>query len=212
MKTLLYFAAFLAVAMFTAMPASAQMKLNMGFKLGLNNSTYDGDAPTNVAYSSAFAGGLVGELSVKKSDSESKKFYRLSFIAEADYLPQGASYSIGSVDYTDKLTYLHVPVMARMYWGLLGSLKTGFYANAGPYYSYLLKGETEGNGETVDISDNIESNDFGVALGGGFAIGGVVFVDLRYNMGLADIAPGGDANTSNKGWGIFGAVAIPLNK
>jgi hypothetical protein len=85
------------------------------------------------------------------------------------------------------LDYVEIPVLARVS-RAAGSRR--FYAAAGPYVGIRLraKARTEFSGATeeLDLSDDLERRDFGLAIGGGVEAGRLV-IDGRYTFGLSDI-------------------------
>ncbi|HEX8530410.1 MAG TPA: porin family protein [Cytophagales bacterium] len=116
-----------------------------------------------------------------------------------------AANAFGSYDGNYRLNYLEVPVLLKINFG---SETVRAYVNAGPSFGYLLGGRITGNwnalglfGSNVNESleftnspsalNQLDANRTEVGLnfggGAGYAFGGrVLFVDLRYNMGLTD--------------------------
>jgi opacity protein-like surface antigen len=112
------------------------------------------------------------------------------------YLQKGASEEEdgGTVDI--KLAYIELPVLFKLQFGT-GSTKP--YLMAGPTIGLNLSADMEvGMGDLsleVDFSELIETIDYGLAFGGGvsFAVGeNSLFIEARYNLGLADIAKEGE--------------------
>ena len=117
MKKLLLFA---AVAVFGLSNVNAQ-EVKFGAKAGVNFATITGDETSGVDSRTAFHIGGVAEIVI------SEKF---SFQPELMYSGQGAKESYSeegySEDYTYKLDYLNVPLMAKFY------VAEGFSLEAGP--------------------------------------------------------------------------------
>ena len=100
-----------------------------------------------------------------------------------------------TADATMKLDYLQIPVLAKINFGPPGPFSPHFVA--GPYAGFILNAETEMSfmGETVteDISDDVESMDFGLIFGLGADFNLMVSkinVQARYSLGLADVFDG----------------------
>lgn len=98
-------------------------------------------------------------------------------------------------DFTDKLSYLTVPVQASWHFG--GN--RNWYLNFGPAVSFLLSAESEGpDGETFEIKEFVKSTD----LGFGFGIGHMfeisddfkIFIDYQGIGGFTDIVENEDAD------------------
>jgi hypothetical protein len=92
------------------------------------------------------------------------------------------------------LDYLEIPVLARK---LLGSPHAmAWYVVGGPSFGYRMRAKTRADFgdaiEEIDVSDDVERFDLGVAVGGGMEFRRVV-VDARYTHGLTDI----DKDTSD---------------
>ncbi len=93
---------------------------------------------------------------------------------------------------TTKLDYLKIPVLAKVMLGPPGPLSPYFVA--GPYAAFILNAEqettTNGLSGTVDISDEVESVDFGLTMGVGAdfkLMPATMSVQIRYSYGLTDI-------------------------
>jgi hypothetical protein len=109
---------------------------------------------------------------------------------------KGAALGEEGLDSRLALDYLEVPILARVTRRVSG---VTVYAAAGPTVAWLLRAKTRtvfsGATEEIDLKDDVEPFDYGVAMGGGVEIGAVV-IDGRYTLGLADIdADRGDAIT-----------------
>jgi len=111
----------------------------------------------------------------------------LEFQPEALYSVKGASADIEGVTASVQLDYLEVPLLARI--SRRGG-RLGYYAAGGPAIAFRLRALTRtkfGDAtEEIDIADDVERLDFGVAVGGGVEFGSLVF-DGRYTHGLKDV-------------------------
>jgi opacity protein-like surface antigen len=105
------------------------------------------------------------------------------------------------------INYVQTPVMAKMTFGDKSS--TSFFAQAGPYIGYGLNGSIR-----VCIDDECDSEelnwdevglnrlDFGLQLGAGVNLSRNVFLDVRYILGMANLAKEVDEGESLKNTGI----------
>jgi hypothetical protein len=87
--------------------------------------------------------------------------------------------------FTQKLDYIHVPVLVRLHFGR----PSGLQVFAGPSLDYLLDAKIDYNDETrddLDSKDNYTELTFGGVLGAGIQLGPVL-LDVRYNIGFGDI-------------------------
>lgn len=199
---------------------NAQTESMLGIRFGSNFSNFT-DYPVNTDNRIGFTGGLAYELSFKK---DAEKYQRILVAPELNFLTQGAKLetlpqSEPEKSYENvrlKNNYLQIPILIKYYFGILGSTKTGFYIEAGPYgafllksqYNYKLDGTKKTENYTSDIS-NKDKLDYGASLGGGFSLASILSFTYRYNLGLKEILADSDAG-DNKSWGLFIHFLIPL--
>lgn len=92
------------------------------------------------------------------------------------------------------LDYLEFPLLVRKSMGSPHAM--AWYVGGGPSFGYRLRAKTRADFgdaiEEIDVSDDVERFDLGVAVGGGLEFRRVV-VDARYTHGLTDI----DKDTSD---------------
>ena len=107
--------------------------------------------------------------------------------AEGLYSQKGARLTFMGIESTLELDYLEVPVLARV---RFGSGHWRYYAAGGPSMGVRLRARARttfsGSTEDVDVADQVERSDFGIAMGGGVEIGRLV-IEGRYTLGLTDI-------------------------
>jgi len=152
--------------------------------------------------------GLRGGVVISKADFkggmldvDSKSKFGLDLAAVFDF-PIGDVFSFGpevhwvqrntdaegstpSQNFTQKLDYIHVPVLLRLHFGR----PSGLQVFAGPSMDYLLGAKLDFEDETIDdqdIEDNYTELTFGGVLGAGIQLGPVL-LDVRYNIGFGDI-------------------------
>jgi hypothetical protein len=100
-----------------------------------------------------------------------------------------------------RLTYLDVPLLLRV--GRADANGTGFHVFAGPQVGFKLDAEVTNDdlGETDDISDDVESVDFGVTFGVAVDIRRFV-VDARYTVGLKNVNKIDDGKAKNRTFAV----------
>lgn len=166
MKKLLFF----VFAILLAGTISAQ-ELNFGAKGGVNFANLVGDAE-DAEMRTSFHIGLVAEIPISES------FY---FGPEVLYSSQGAKFSDEEFDATFKLDYIQIPLMARYY------VSEGFNLEAGPQIGFLTSSEVDMEELGVDTKDFFSGFDYGVNFGLGYKFPVGIFLQSRYNLGLANI-------------------------
>lgn len=176
----------------------------IGVRAGVNIASQDHD-PEIFDTPSSIIGlnlGVVYELGV--SDL-------LTIQPELHFIQKGSKYEYDfgtSVESELKLNYLELAIMARLDLLEFGD-DAGLYVGVTPTLGYALSGTTkttESVGgmsteveEDVDFDDDgFERLDYGIGLGAGVNFGNI-FIDVRYNLGLANITNVDDFTINNKG-------------
>jgi len=212
------------LALFIALPASAQVKLGVigGANLAnLNGKDVDGE---KIDFSSRTAFGVGGVLDVGLSENVSLRF-------EPMYLQKGTEFTdtdpdLGTATFAFKAGYLEVPALLKI---ALGTSSTRPYLMVGPSIgvnlSSKLKFSASGISAELDAKEITKSTDFGLAFGAGLSFPvstSSIFVEGRYNLGLLDIAKegtlkfmgedivSGDAEVKTRGLQIMAGIAFPL--
>lgn len=177
----------LTVLVFAFNFANAQ-KVKYGVKAGLNiaNAIISEDgAPSTSSVTSFHVGGFA-EINISK---------KLFFQPELVYSMQGTNFSLPvdvngtvySTNNTFKLSYINIPLMFKYY------PQEKFYFEAGPQIGLLtsakLEVEVAGYGSnTQDAKELFKSSDFGLNFGLGYNFTKRVTSNVRYNLGLSNIA------------------------
>lgn len=160
-----------------------------GVRAGVNVSTMNssggrGEAPVDPQARGVVAGYLTWRL-----------FPWLELQPEAAYSLKGGKTDESGVAAKALLDYLEVPIVARVTRGAAGARRV--YGIGGGAVAVLLRARTRaafgGATEEIDISEDVETLDWGVVVGGGVELGAMV-IDLRYTHGLRDI----DADRSDQ--------------
>ena len=159
-----------------------------GLKAGLNLANFTGsDKPSDVKMRTAFAFG--GFLTYSFTDL-------FAIQPELLYSMKGAKEKVVdqgiTVDITEKLSYLEIPVLFKVKLVGAPTFKPNFYV--GPGIGFLLsakeKGESGGISVDVDIKDQLKSTDIGLIGGVGADIpmsAGTITFDIRYEAGLTKV-------------------------
>ena len=187
---------FLALGL--ALPAAAQT--TYGVRAGLNVSDYLGVDEDDVdagdlSPSLGFVGGVFAEVPLSP---------RLSLRPEVLYSQKGFSVSMSNVfeegqldfDFDVNVDYVEVPVLARIGVPLSPTLDAGLLL--GPAVAFKVRESLDGegrlNGEIIDDldfgtdgEDAFETVDLGLVLGAEVG-SGPFYVDLRYTLGLLNVA------------------------
>ena len=106
---------------------------------------------------------------------------------EVLYTSKGASLEQEGIDTQLVLDYVEVPLLARISKRMP---RVTVYAAAGPALAWRLRAKSRtvfsGATEEIDLAEDVEPFDLGIAAGGGVEAGRFV-LDARYTLGLRDI-------------------------
>lgn len=163
----------IVAALFVVAGASAQQ--NWGVKGGLNIATETaGDQDTNPR--TGIHLGFFVECPISKG---------VDFQPELLYSMQGATYTMGSTNYTDKLDYINVPLMFKIYL----TQKRRFSIDVGPQFGYLISAKYTYGSSTVNIydSDKLQKFDASIGLGVSYKLTDKFDLVFRGTAGLTKI-------------------------
>lgn len=159
----------LFLLIFCLSATSHAQELNFGIKAGANFSNYTGNVQQFTAENiTNFHAGAHAEF----------RFSKISLQPELMYSTQGARLFDDVQQFENRLGYLAIPVMVRIY------LIPNFLSlDVGPQASFLLN-----EAQNINIED---SNTFDFAVSGGATVHflGSLFFQGRYNLGLTDVKP-----------------------
>lgn len=177
--------------------ATAKAQITYGIKAGPNFSSlrYSGDNSNFSSKVGFHAGAFVG---IPIAD-------HFSVQPEVQYSGEGAKSKEsdgegGTVDVKYNLNYINIPIMAKY------TLPVGVFFQTGPQIGFLASAKGKASGVSVDIKDGFKSTNFGWGLGAGYLSSIGVGIDLRYTLGLSNIAKdsGGESvKTGNFQVGVF---------
>lgn len=164
-------------------PAAAQQAPSDGFgvKGGITSTTLDLEIPDFTVDAKSQTGFTAGAFYGVRLAGP------LHVDVEGLFTTKGAKYTFGEDPVLEnrlKLTYLEVPVLARVnVWR--GGGTTGF-VSGGPSFAFKLKEVQEEDGEETPRDNDTKKYDIGLAFGGGVSFGRWI-VDARYTFGVMDI-------------------------
>ena len=128
------------------------------------------------------------------------------------YIRQGARMEALPDWMEDRVDYIQVPLLLKIH-VLPGPISPMIYG--GPYGAYLLSAKgvafIGGVNQSTDIKDQIKSTDYGVVFGGGIDFRLPVIklsAEVRYNLGLANVAKNPDPGMSVKTKSLMVLVGI----
>lgn len=152
--------------------AQAQVLPKFGVKAGANYSTFNNT--DNVEYKAGFVGGIYTSIKVPASP--------LTIQPEVLYAQYGAG--IENSDAWFRVNYLQIPVLLKF-----GVNTPGVQPNVyfGPYMGINLNSEIKNESGSINLDDQAEGTDFGVAVGAGLDVR-KFNIGLRYTAGLKDVA------------------------
>lgn len=189
--------AFFFFFLFCLSTGYAQQRFSAGPRLGLNLSNYWGNADGMKFKPGIAAGAFLMYSSLN----------HFGISADVMYSQRGTRFNNGSLQFTQRVNYLEIPVLARYFLTLSGNFRPNLFV--GPSLAIKMNAkrvnsEYNGGGLILPI-DGENSNDFkNLDLGatGGFQLNWGVgnrqrfLIDARYNLGLTDV----QTNLPNR-WG-----------
>ena len=163
----------------------SQAQVKFGGKAGLNLSNFSGDDADDSKSKIGFNIGGFAEIPVASS---------FAVKPELVFSTQGAKSdeTTFSDDIKLNLNYLNVPILGKY------NSTSGFFAETGPQIGFLLSAKAKAGDEDADVKDAFKSTDFSWAFGLGYEMLESGFgVNLRYNLGLGNIAEDDDGSLKN---------------
>ncbi|MEA5458434.1 porin family protein [Arcicella sp. LKC2W] len=192
---------FIATLMFICQLSVAQ-NLSFGPMAGVNFSTLSGTENTK-SKTGLLAGAFL--------NYSSKNWFGLG--VQVLYNQAGASLvtPVESVN----LNYLQIPILATYYFGegnKTGSFRPKLFA--GPHVNFLLNAQNKDGNDLNPEGKFYKNSDLGLTFGGGFnyALAEKTWLnfDVRYGLGLTNIAQQGNIDIMNRGLGFTLGVSFPL--
>jgi hypothetical protein len=192
------------LALVFGVPAASAQEMSWGIKGGVNFANLETEADSELAPLDMRIGIVAGVFFTVPIGG------LFSIQPEILYSQKGNAFDIPelAVEGATEIDYLETPILVRV-----GRWRTGgttFNAFAGPSLGFKVRArataEGAGERESIDISDDIETFDFGVVFGGGVEFGRFV-VDGRYTWGLSNLSKADDdLKVTNRVISIMGGV------
>lgn len=180
---------FLLLALFLGITTSnnaqdRKHESNGGIKGGYNLAavSFDGDSETGQRH--GFHVGVYGESFVSEC---------VSIQPELVYSQQGYEIKNGSSTFTQKLNYINLPVMLKLY------PSHNFFLEVGPQIGFAISHKEEYEG-LFTLSQEYDPNNFdwGANFGAGLKTNSGVTFGVRYHLGLGDLYD--DNKAQNRVW------------
>lgn len=169
------------LCLFCSAPVHGQ-GISLGIKGGANISAqrFEGEAgPPSVDWHLGVVAGMFARLPVLSW---------LDLQPEALYAPKGARVVVAGTKSSVLIDYFEVPILLRV--APVTSRTRRYFVAGGPSIGFRLRARSRtqflNSTEEIDIGNDLERLDFGVAVGGGVERGSLV-LDGRYTFGLKDI-------------------------
>ena len=160
---------------------------NFGIKGGYNLAAVSFDEDSETGQRHGFHIGFYGESFLTES---------IALQVELMYSQQGYEIEDNGGTFTQKLDYINMPLMFKMY------PDDNFFLEVGPQVGLAISHEEEfdSNFNLFDTSQEFDpsSFDWGVNFGGGFKTDSGVSLGVRYHLGLGDIYDEG--SPKNRMW------------
>jgi Outer membrane protein beta-barrel domain len=156
---------------------AANAQVQFGVKAGYNhtNLNYSGSGINDLGPRSDFNAGAFFSIPL---------FHSFFLQPELVYSGQGSGYT-DSIPETTYNNYLNVPVLLKY------QHSSGLFVETGPQIGFLLSAQLKTATQTFDSKSSVEKTDFSWAFGLGYKIPVVnLGIDIRYNLGLTNIAGG----------------------
>lgn len=185
------FHVYLLLAVFLQAGSVTAQHVNFGIKGGLNVYTINNENEENYDSRAGFNLGLLSHIHLAK---------QWALQPEIMYSSQGAKINTGNIETKINLDYINIPVLVQY------MFDNGFRLQAGPQLGFLVNAKSKTGGLSVDIKENLNTVDFGLAVGAGYVHTPSGFgVDARYNFGLSNINENSSYKSFNRGFqlGVF---------
>lgn len=165
-----------ALAVFAFSFANAQ-QTKFGVKAGLNIANQKFEAQGSSITGNSIVGIQIGGF------AEIEVADKFAIQPELLFSTEGSKLKAEGQEVLFNLSYINVPVMAKFY------PAEKFSIQAGPQLGLLVsaKGKLDG-GSKEDIKEGYKSINFGLNFGAGYEFTENCLLDLRYNLGLSDVA------------------------
>jgi len=181
----------LGIILFVASFASAkQGAMSFGPKFALNFASEGGDNTNYIKSSTKF--GIGGFVTYDLAE-------QFGLQGELLYNRKGCDVTFFIPTITKTETYLDIVALAKYIIPVEGNIKPALFA--GPSLGILLSANYEQGGTTTDNTSSASGADFGLVFGAGAMYkmdNGGIMLDLRYYVGLSNVAKSSPPNNTNQ--------------
>ncbi|MFT3824102.1 MAG: porin family protein [Chitinophagaceae bacterium] len=150
---------------------SAKAQVKFGVKAGANISNWTGD----VEDTKSKVGLNVGAY------AKIPLFASFSLNPEVYFSGQGVKGEESGVDVKYNTNYINIPVLFQY------NHASGFFAHTGPQIGILLSAKEKAEDVSVDVKEYLKKADFAWAFGAGYITKLGLGINVRYNLGLANV-------------------------
>jgi hypothetical protein len=169
--------------------ATTNAQFQFGVKAGANFSTFSGDGVQGAKTLVGFNGGVYAKLPVT---------HTVSIQPELVYSGQGAKGDELSTSFSEHANYFNIPVLLKYH------NFTGFFLETGPQLGFLMSANVKVGGNSEDVKSDFKSSDFSWVFGVGYKIPTTqLAIDLRYNLGISNIADNQSGSDDKVHNGVF---------
>jgi hypothetical protein len=199
----------MGVVAFGVLATSADAKtMYAGVKGGVNIASLSGDGTDGLDSRNGFLGGVYYGVDFSADfGARIEGLYAMKG-AEGELVIPGDDHEHETVL---KLDYVEFPVLFVANFPV--GEKVALNVMAGPTFAFNINAEADVHDETEDLSEVIESFEFGAAIGGGmkYKLSSMsIVLDARYSLGASNLAAVGDADLKTRGIGIMAGLEFPL--
>jgi hypothetical protein len=187
--------ALVLLAGFSFATAANAQSIQFGVKAGANLANVSGSGTQGVSTSTlvSFNGGVF--LGLGFTDN---LFLQPELVYSGQGFKETVTYSGTTYTGTQTEGYFNVPILVKY------KLPVGLYFETGPQVGILISAKAKSGGASQDDKAQFKSTDFAWAVGAGFQIPATQLgIDVRYNIGLANIADNSGGGSGSVKNGVF---------
>ncbi len=175
--------------------ASAQIRFGVKGGVNIANISYSGSESQPPTQSiTGYNGGAFLEIPLLS---------KWNLQPEVVYSAQGTTFNSQNMDVKVNYNYLNIPILLKYHHA------SGFFAETGPQYGFLLTAKEISGDLSGDIKSDTKSGDFSWVFGVGYKVPVInIGVDARYNLGLTNIADDASNGTLKNSVFQFGVFYI----
>ena len=153
---------------------TAGAQVQFGVKAGVNMATLVGSGSDGTSTKVDLHGGGFARIPLVNS---------LFLQPELVFSGQGTRVTSDGADFTVNQAYLNFPVLVKYHH------ESGFFGETGPQLGFLLAANVKDGSVSQDVKSSYKSTDISWAFGVGYRLTSMpAGIDLRYNLGLTNIA------------------------